>query len=176
MKKYLKLVFALTAVAAVLSGQVAHSIFVDSADHASTATTSQQTLSSVAIGPGGSFTSPFYGQVGNWTKITLRGEQASNGNVLSVTLGTTALTIFEGQTLGTGTRFTIECDVFITGTNAEKITCTSGLGQNQAGPYVDDDVATESTTSAVTIAVKASTNGSTGDITLKSFTVVAMNY
>ncbi len=148
---------------------------VDFADHASTATTSQQTLSTLNIAAGSMSTN------NNYAILAISGIQASSNNLIYLNFGGTIVPIGTNSAnpqlgVGSGTTFSVECKVIRTASNAEKISCVSGVGQNVAFPYVNASAASVDLTASVAITILTSTNGTAGDVVLKTFEFRPVNF
>ncbi len=146
---------------------------VDFADHSSAATTSSQTLASLTLPANALATNNDY------AILAITGIQTTGGNALSLSFGSAPVTIGLGTpwTLTSGiTAFTVECKVIRTASNAQKISCVSGGGQNVAGPYITFTSGTQDLTSSLAISVNATTNGNAGDVVLKTLEFRPVNF
>lgn len=146
---------------------------VDFSDHSSTATTSAQTLTTLTLAGNAMAANNDY------AILSISGLQATSSNQVTLKFGNTAVLLGNSASpwsLAAGTTFTAECKVIRTASNAEKISCVSGLGQNLAGPYVTFTTGAEDLTANVTITVSATTNGNAGDVVLKTIEFRPVNF
>lgn len=146
---------------------------VDFADHSSTATSSQQTLSTLTL-PAAKMS------VNNqYAILAISGIQGTSNNTISLRFGSTAILIGNNTSsfgLGTGNAFTVECKVIRTAANAQKISCVSAIGPNLASPYVNVTTGVEDLTAAVLITMTANTNGAAADVVLRTFEFRPINF
>jgi len=146
---------------------------VDFSDHSSIATGAAQTLATLNL-PAGAMSA-----TSQYAVLAISGVQATSGNSISLRFGNTAILIGNGVSnwgLAGGTAFTVECKVIRTASNAQKISCVSGIAQNVAGPYINITTGSEDLTASVLITMQATTNGNAGDVVLKTFEFRPVNF
>jgi hypothetical protein len=135
---------------------------------------------SQSLGSGVTIASGAISTTGKLTQIKASGLYGSGNHVslFQLLVGGVSVEVFNNVSAfgASTTSWGLDCELQTTGSNTVRASCTSGLGENQAGPYfnITDNSITLSGTLLVQIVV--TTDGTAAAITQDMLLVRAENY